>query len=403
MTFLSDEYLTITNSQEKKALFNSNGKQLSDFKYNSIGYNPRSKIFIYNSEEGIQMGAGNKMFNNAESYDNIVFISNNLLRVRKGKSWGLIKASGEVILNCYYHAFVGDSLDMKAYSEKGVVLLSFDEFGAVKEKRTFKNFAQIQLSMRNIAVPSLWTSGNAQPPRCLNPTPFGWFTARKGTNYYYGLVDTVTKDTLIKPKYHSVCVCDSSGLTKVGFDKKKKDGVKFMNQKMVRYTVYGLVDGRGKRLLPLRFQSMDEQSLRDSSFRYVRTVSEKSPSSVTLVRPGDRSYKKLYRFVDRNYQGLSRATKTGYFVAKPLNQDLLGWNDYFLRTFSASNDNSFRSRMGAKGVSINKSEWGFINKSGDEVIPFEYQYVTNFKRGISFVKKDGKWGAIDTTGAVVIP
>ncbi len=43
-------------------------------------------------------------------------------------------------------------------------------------------------------------------------------------------------------------------------------------------------------------------------------------------------------------------------------------------------------------------KWGFINRDGDEVIPFQYEDVKEL-----YVKKDGKWGLIDETGKEIIP
>lgn len=48
--------------------------------------------------------------------------------------------------------------------------------------------------------------------------------------------------------------------------------------------------------------------------------------------------------------------------------------------------------------------WGFIDKTGKEVIKPEYNYVSNpfFSDGLAFVGKDGKYGFIDKNGDEVI-
>lgn len=398
------EFLIIQNGKGKKALFNRLGEQLSDFAYSAIGFNQSTSMFIYQSELGSQLGTEREMFNGAEVYDRISYLSSRLLSVMKDGKCGVVNTLGKKVLGCEYDGFDGDSVDLKAYSEKGVVLVSFDKLGAVKEFRRFKNFSRIRINQRTIPDNNFsnvwWDSRNK---KCLDEKKFGWFTKNRGRSKFFGLVDMISGDTLIKPRYNSVCVCDSTGLTKVGFNKKKKDGVRFLNENKGKYTVYGLVDRRGRRLTYLRYQSIDEQTLRDASFNYLRTVSEQFPSSVTLIKIGDKKYRKTYRFVDRSYNGLARATKKGYFKTASNNINILGWSDYFLRTFSTSLNNSFRSREGVKGVSIEQAEWGFINSLGDETISFEFDYVTNFKNGISFVRKDSKWGAIDTNGTVIIP
>lgn len=49
------------------------------------------------------------------------------------------------------------------------------------------------------------------------------------------------------------------------------------------------------------------------------------------------------------------------------------------------------------------SKYGFIDKTGKEVISLIYEYVYPFNEGLAAVKKDGRWGYIDKTGGVVVP
>jgi hypothetical protein len=47
-----------------------------------------------------------------------------------------------------------------------------------------------------------------------------------------------------------------------------------------------------------------------------------------------------------------------------------------------------------------RGRWGFINKSGKEVIPCKYEDAKNFYEGLATVRKKFFWGFIDKTGAV---
>jgi hypothetical protein len=47
-------------------------------------------------------------------------------------------------------------------------------------------------------------------------------------------------------------------------------------------------------------------------------------------------------------------------------------------------------------------KWGFIDKTGAIVIQPEFDGVKNFSDGMAAIKKDGKWGYIDNTGEIVI-
>ncbi|ABP65847.1 KWG Leptospira repeat protein [Caldicellulosiruptor saccharolyticus DSM 8903] len=39
-------------------------------------------------------------------------------------------------------------------------------------------------------------------------------------------------------------------------------------------------------------------------------------------------------------------------------------------------------------------KWGFVDKTGKEVVPLIYESVREFSEGFAWVKKDGKWGII---------
>jgi WG containing repeat len=53
-------------------------------------------------------------------------------------------------------------------------------------------------------------------------------------------------------------------------------------------------------------------------------------------------------------------------------------------------------------TALSENEWGFIDLTGDIVIPFEFEAVTPFREGLAAFQKGEKWGFIDRTGKVVI-
>ena len=57
---------------------------------------------------------------------------------------------------------------------------------------------------------------------------------------------------------------------------------------------------------------------------------------------------------------------------------------------------------GRAGVELN-GQYGFIDTTGELVIPYEWKNVKFFHEGLAAVLKDGKWGFIDTDGNLVIP
>lgn len=48
-------------------------------------------------------------------------------------------------------------------------------------------------------------------------------------------------------------------------------------------------------------------------------------------------------------------------------------------------------------------KWGYIDTTGQVVVPVQYDDIASFREGLAKVKKDGKYGFVDKTGQVVIP
>ncbi|MDR0325080.1 MAG: WG repeat-containing protein [Oscillospiraceae bacterium] len=69
------------------------------------------------------------------------------------------------------------------------------------------------------------------------------------------------------------------------------------------------------------------------------------------------------------------------------------------------NVDNFSDGMAAVAVGDRASgyKWGFVDKTGKEVVPCKYDEASAFHEGMAAVKLDGKWGYIDKTGKEVIP
>ena len=48
-------------------------------------------------------------------------------------------------------------------------------------------------------------------------------------------------------------------------------------------------------------------------------------------------------------------------------------------------------------------KWGYIDKTGREVVAPAYDEARDFSIGLAAVSKDGKWGCIDKAGKLAVP
>jgi hypothetical protein len=49
------------------------------------------------------------------------------------------------------------------------------------------------------------------------------------------------------------------------------------------------------------------------------------------------------------------------------------------------------------------SHWGFINQTGKIVVPFKYDYAISFSEGLACVLLNSHWGFVNKTGKEIIP
>lgn len=59
-------------------------------------------------------------------------------------------------------------------------------------------------------------------------------------------------------------------------------------------------------------------------------------------------------------------------------------------------------REGLALVRLN-DKYGFVDKTGKEVIPLKYEYAYSFREGLSKVRLNGKYGFVDKTGKEIVP
>lgn len=50
-----------------------------------------------------------------------------------------------------------------------------------------------------------------------------------------------------------------------------------------------------------------------------------------------------------------------------------------------------------------KGKWGFINKKGETVVDFRYDWADQFREGLALVGRDGLYGYVDAAGRLAIP
>ncbi|MCD8260263.1 MAG: WG repeat-containing protein [Bacteroides sp.] len=69
-------------------------------------------------------------------------------------------------------------------------------------------------------------------------------------------------------------------------------------------------------------------------------------------------------------------------------------------SFTAISVSEMRKLMAVE----HNGKWGFLDpETGEEVVPFIYDYAHSFSVGLALVRLNGWWGYVDKTGKEVIP
>ena len=193
--------------------------------------------------------------------------------------------------------------------------------------------------------------------------------------------------------------------------------------RVVRNDLYGLIDKKGKFIVPCQYKSIGVCLEGFLSVQDAETGKEgfidKTGKIVVPIK---------YDSVDRFFDGMALVYKRdagcGYVDATgkeviPL-QYADGWafeqgtvpvkkNDKWgfinkknkpLTSFVYDDAQPFEEGF---SVVTKDDKKGFVNPQGKEIVPLVYENAEKFSEGLAAVKKEGKWGYIDKEGKVIIP
>lgn len=111
--------------------------------------------------------------------------------------------------------------------------------------------------------------------------------------------------------------------------------------------------------------------------------------------------------VRTDYTSLSHSKEKGLWAAKNNSGtwDVFDDNNNNLTALSGYEEISFPINKEDQDIfSVKKDgKWGFINKSGEIVVPLEYDKAASNKFDFLPVKKNGKWGLLSVKGSVIVP
>ncbi|HEY9115116.1 MAG TPA: WG repeat-containing protein [Bacteroidales bacterium] len=153
----------------------------------------------------------------------------------------------------------------------------------------------------------------------------------------------------------------------------------------------GFIDSNGNEIIPCKYDYNELDKYRFSEGRaFVRSGDSYGYIDITGKTVIDFQYSKAFHFQDGF--ALVRDKNKAYCLIEPDGKvivTLVGCTDYH------------DSSEGLIGLKI-EGKWGFLDKTGNEVIPFIYDYAGQFSEGLVSVVKGKKEMFIDKSGTIVL-
>ena len=114
-----------------------------------------------------------------------------------------------------------------------------------------------------------------------------------------------------------------------------------------------------------------------------------------------------------NRSGTPKKSKTPLILLLLLLVAVIAGGAWYITNGSGGNDNGANGGNAMKETVVDdvvlkpymggNGKWGFIDKSGNEVVPCKYDWADSFSEGLASVILDGKYGSIDKSGNEVVP
>ena len=281
-------------------------------------------------------------------YDKIYDLSDSddygLLGVRQGEKVGLINDKGELILDCIYDDLAIVNEDYNEYESGLIRFWQGEKVGLVNDK------GKIILDCTYDEIHDFDEDGYALIEK----------------NEKYGVV---SKDALVFP-----CVSEDDEIyAGCGLVRKEQKG------KM------GLVNSSGENVVPYVYDDIHDF---DNGFAVVEKGEKYGVINCAgkVIAPCEFSSAEII-------DGLILIERDGKFAI--LNSE--GVATPFIFDIISNREGNYVS------VRIN-GEWGFIDRETSKfVVPCEYEEVSSYCEGLAVVKKDGRYGVVNTDGELITP
>ena len=418
--FYNQAGVAVASKSGKYGLVNSKGEIILPFHYDNISNYDNSELFkvIVNHRGGLVSSSGR--FLTDIVYNEIEYISEEKIYLRIDDDVGICDIDGKMIVPVKYEdaAYSGNLIAMVKAGSRWYLRncvsgsLSETHYNEVYEIRTGihtdNNMIKGYYVVRNGKWGCIDSFGNTVIPTIYDA--LDKFDSRGRARVIYngkfGIVD-----------------CGGTTIIPTGYDYIHPFGN--LNVSVAQLgTRYGAVNLDGTVAIPFEYDYIYSFSdnpvtvaYKDKKFSIISTdgtpVTDKTYRYIEEFKNGIAlAYGNGYGYIDQSgnevidciHSDVKQGTAISVFLKKDDRWALFLPNGENVSGYIYKSAGDFENGLSAVSIIENGIEkYGYVNDSGDIIIPFEYSYADKFRYGKAIVSKGRMHGIIDYEGNVVIP
>jgi WG containing repeat len=293
-------------------------------------------------------------------------------------------------------------------------IIQFDSAGSLVDNSNYSNYNKLKVSKKQDLV-VIFGSGNinnlntVQPPVDLGNGLYWVYDNRKKI-HKWGIRDSINRRWHYPPTYHQIKVFADIGLTLGSIVTIGETNLEYDKADFTLLGAAALINNqKGLPISQNEFISVKIEDFNNNG-NVARCIFLGGEHG--LISKSGKIIARGYVYIGKFYEGKARATKRGILrsnlemgrkqlpVLQLVGNYLQGMDiSVEASSLGASNylDNLYKSDLVCE-----EAKWGFIDEQGQQVIPFQYDYVSDFHQNSATVYKNNKWGLIDDNNHLLL-
>lgn len=340
-------------------------------------------------------------------YDYIAPPNNRVFIVKKDKRFGLMNDRFERVIPNKFDRIEIEESQAKAYLGKGMSIFTFDENGSFDEVLEFKDAFMITIGgdkKRARRRPTFLPGANND----FVLENFEWFFSSRDNRWGLRRIDNGAEQ--IPPTFDWIGIERTLGFTLVGIEK-----FTYFDFERTSYRfemVYGIVNNKvGLLVTEINLWDLRLSDFYDKNARVARCVFEDGRHGLISRDPVGKVIQRGYAFIGDFNDGVARVSRKGRISGTTKRKEMskgLGSLNVFLRDILTINtmmdytlyDQEFREEA---QLICRDCSWGYVDTIGRVVVEPQYSHAEDFASEVGIVALQNKWGLINKTGQALIP